>query len=162
MLFGVLIVILVGLFAFNYFRTQNPATNSQNPTIENSQLTEATASGSLPVTHIVQKGETLWSIAQTYYASGFNYVDIAKANNISNPGTIEIGQKLTIPDVASYNPMARPKITADSYTVVKGDSLWTIALRAYGDPYRWVEIAKLNNLSNPSIIHPGNILRLAR
>lgn len=53
-------------------------------------------------------------------------------------------------------------ITEDSYTVVLGDSLWDIAIRAYGDGYKWVEIAKANNLSNPDLIHPGNEFTLPR
>jgi len=34
-------------------------------------------------------------------------------------------------------------ITSNTYTVVKGDFLWDIAIRTYGDGYRWVDIAKL-------------------
>jgi nucleoid-associated protein YgaU len=45
-----------------------------------------------------------------------------------------------------------------SYTVVKGDSLWSIAVKAYGDGYKWVSIAKANKLDNPNVIHAGNVL----
>jgi len=47
-------------------------------------------------------------------------------------------------------------ISGTTYTVVKGDNLWDIAVRAYGDGYRWAEIAKFNNLVNPDVIHAGN------
>ena len=47
-------------------------------------------------------------------------------------------------------------IQGDKYTVQKGDTLWEIAQRAYGDPYKWTEIAKANNLNNPNLIHRGN------
>lgn len=46
--------------------------------------------------------------------------------------------------------------------MVKGDHLWGIAVRAYGDGYKWVEIARENNLVNPNLIHPGNVLSLPR
>lgn len=167
LIFGVLVVLIVGLLAFNYFRNHRPETKPvlpQNSIEEETggQLTDATSTVALPTTHIVKAGESLWTIAENYYSSGFNYVDIAKENNLSNPSAIEVGQKLTIPNVPSYNPNKLASISASSYTVVKGDSLWTIALRAYGDPYRWVEIAKVNKLAHPSSIHAGNVLVIPR
>ena len=47
--------------------------------------------------HTVVKGDTLWAIAQKYYGNGSRYPEIAKANNISNPNIINVGQKLLIP-----------------------------------------------------------------
>ena len=47
--------------------------------------------------HTVAKGDTLWAIAQRYYGNGSRYPEIAKANNISNPNIISVGQKLLIP-----------------------------------------------------------------
>lgn len=48
-------------------------------------------------TYIVKKGDTMWGIAQKFYRDGNKYKDIAKANNISNPDKIYVGQKLLIP-----------------------------------------------------------------
>lgn len=56
----------------------------------------------------------------------------------------------------------QPKITGTSYTVVAGDTLWDIAIRAYGDGYRWPEIAKNNNIANPNLIYVGNVIKLSR
>ena len=50
-----------------------------------------------------------------------------------------------------------PEIT---YTVKKGDTLWNIAKKELGDGTRYKEIAKLNNISNPNKIYPGQILKL--
>ena len=44
------------------------------------------------------------------------------------------------------------------YTVVKGDTLWAIAKRYYGDGNRYPEIARANNIANPNIIHIGQKL----
>ena len=44
------------------------------------------------------------------------------------------------------------------YTVVRGDTLWGIAKRFYGNGSRYPEIAKANNISNPDIIHTGQVL----
>ncbi len=54
------------------------------------------------------------------------------------------------------------KISGTSYTIVSGDNLWDIAVRAYGDGYRWTEIASANALENPDLIFPGNTLKLPR
>ena len=52
------------------------------------------------------------------------------------------------------------KPTTDQYTVQSGDSLWKIAVAQYNNGYKWVEIARANNLDNPDIIHAGNVLQL--
>jgi len=119
--------------------------------------------------HTVQRGENLWKIAELYFNSGYNWVDIAEKNNLRNPGVIEPDQKLSIPEVsAKILTVAADKkeeaeaISGATYTVQKGDNLWEIAVRAYGDGYKWVEISEENELSNPGLIHSGNILSLPR
>jgi len=49
-----------------------------------------------------------------------------------------------------------------SYTVVNGDSLWKIAKQLLGDGNRWQEIYNLNRdkVSNPNLIHPGQVLAI--
>lgn len=51
------------------------------------------------ITHIVAAGETLSLIAQKYYGNMMNYPTIANANGIKAPFTIQIGQRLKIPNV---------------------------------------------------------------
>ncbi len=47
--------------------------------------------------YTVVRGDTLWGIAKRFYGNGSRYPEIAKANNISNPDIIHVGQKLLIP-----------------------------------------------------------------
>lgn len=47
-----------------------------------------------------------------------------------------------------------------TYTVAGGDTLSHIALRFYGDAACWPHIAAVNRLSNPHLIHPGDVLKL--
>lgn len=47
-------------------------------------------------THTVQRGETLWGIAEHYFDDGTKYQEIAKWNNISNPNYITVGQVLKL------------------------------------------------------------------
>lgn len=44
-----------------------------------------------------------------------------------------------------------------TYTVKSGDTLWNIAERLYGDPWKYHEIEKANHLKNATI-YPGQVL----
>ena len=46
------------------------------------------------------------------------------------------------------------------YKVKDGESLWRIAARELGDGERWSEIVALNQLPNPDVVKPGDVLRL--
>ena len=61
----------------------------------------------------------------------------------------------------SDNP-ATPPVPSRTYLVARGDSLWNIAWREYGDPSRWFEIFTANRrlLKPHDLIHPGMTLRL--
>lgn len=161
MVLGVLVIVVSGILVLNYFK--NTKGINLFKTGEKGASTEATVKGE----HTVAKGESLWKIAQSYYGDGYKWVEVAKANNISDANAIEVGQKLTLPDLkqeAVKEPVQNQKeaISGATYAVVKNDNLWTIAVRAYGDGYKWVEIARENKLVNPNLIYPGSVLVLPR
>lgn len=62
----------------------------------------------------------------------------------------------------SQSQMWGDNITGDTYTVVRGDWLSTIAGRAYGDIYKFEAIAKANNITNPDNIEVGTVLKIPR
>lgn len=47
--------------------------------------------------YVVKSGDTLSKIAKEFYGDAGKYMEIAKANNISNPDKINVGQELHIP-----------------------------------------------------------------
>lgn len=161
---GLAVVLVVGMITFNYFKSKT------QPGAQTEQTTESTSPVPLPAKHTVKANESLWTIAETYYKDGYKWGEIAKANSMTNADSVEVGQVLTIPEVkASPSPSltAAPTGTVSSvstekrtYTVKTGDSLWSIAVANYQNGYKWSEIARANKLTNPDIIHPGNVLEL--
>lgn len=67
--------------------------------------------GSSGDTHVVQRGETLWSIAKRVYGDPTAYTRIAAANGISDPNTIVHGQRLILPGTGG--PAANPPIVVE-------------------------------------------------
>ncbi|MFN2271419.1 MAG: LysM peptidoglycan-binding domain-containing protein [Anaerolineae bacterium] len=104
------------------------------------------------VTYIVQRGDTLYSIARRY---GTTVEAIAAANGITNPNLIRVGQQLTIP--TSGSPVPPPSSGERTYVVQPGDNLFRIALR-YNMSYLY--LASYNGISDPSRIYVGQVLRI--
>jgi len=69
------------------------------------------ASAASPTTYTVQRGDTLGRIAQKFYGDGSKYPIIQRANNISNPSRIWVGQVLIIPAVGNGTPQPAAPVT---------------------------------------------------
>ncbi|HOB86255.1 MAG TPA: LysM peptidoglycan-binding domain-containing protein [Bacillota bacterium] len=96
--------------------------------------------------YTVQWGDTVWLISQRF---GTTVEAISKANNLWNCNLIYPGQTLIIPGSGSAS--------GRQYQVVAGDTLWLISQRC------GISLASLiaaNNLSNPHLIYPGQLLNI--
>ncbi len=95
----------------------------------------------------IKKGDTLTSIATKF---GTSYQELAKINNISNPNLIYAGDIIKVPKVNEEKEHVE-------YIVKSGDTLSSIAAK-YGTTYQ--ELARINNISNPNLIYPGQIIKI--
>jgi len=103
--------------------------------------------------HVVQAGDTLYSIARRY---GVTVDAIAAANGIVNPSLIYVGQRLVIPTGGRLSTgSATTGGTGTVHVVQSGETLTRIALR-YGVSI-WA-IAQANNLANVNYIYAGQRL----
>ena len=122
-------------------------------------------------TYKVEKGDTLYSISRKYQIT---VAELRAANNLSENDVIKVGQKLKIPtaDISSAAALATdnkatttPSGTTLSattktkeYTVVKGDTMYSIAKK---NGMTLAEFMALNGLDNSSVIKVGQKLKIA-
>lgn len=123
--------------------------------------------------YTVEEGDSLWKIAEKTYNDGYQWVEIAKVNNLANVGLLAVGQELDLPradDLAlsqtaqiaqvedgppiettltssqesSEASIETKEVSSDSYTVQQGDYLWKIAEVHLGNGYQWTKIWEMN------------------
>jgi nucleoid-associated protein YgaU len=116
-----------------------------------------------PKVHVVQPGDTIAKIAKVHFATAVTKGTdaILKANPTVDPSRMRVGTRLTIPvlegapadmtateSTASGTPTPKPPsgtsatsiAPGGTYTTRKGDTLASIARRAYGRSDRWQDI----------------------
>lgn len=110
--------------------------------------------------HTIVKGDTLYSISKKY---GVSLADLRKANNLTDSDVIKIGQTLTIPSKdsgkadSSNAPANTDTRKVETYTVVKGDTLYGIAKR---NNIAIADLLALNNMTSSSIIKVGQKIKI--
>lgn len=126
------------------------------PTYSSIEGNETRCTGKIIYT--VKRGDTLWGIANQY---GVTISQIVNINQIQNPNLIYPGQQIRITSISApncnQNQTISPPITGITYIVKRGDSLWGIA-RKYGVSVRY--LVEKNNIQNPNLIYPGQIIRI--
>ena len=158
------------ILAFNNIRNKDSLSIDQIIKIPQVNLSAANHTS-----HIVKKGETLWTIARQY---NLTMDSILTTNNITNPELISIGQQIKIPsykDVTATpekNVTNQPVINENNsnnninppknaepiiYTVKAGDNLWNIS-RKYGVSVE--VIISVNNLKEKDLLSLGQKLEI--
>lgn len=154
MLLGLLVVVVIGIVIFNYFQRRKGSVTVPGVSQVGSPTAPPTPGVIEGNEYITVRGDSLWKLAVRKYGDGYKWVEIQRENNLRNPNIIWVGQRLKLPKL---------EIAAgESYVVVRGDSLWKIAVRIYGDGFRWVDIWRVNRglVANPDLIYAGTRLAL--
>ena len=171
MFLGLVIVVVVGGLIFNYFQKNKgtidiPGSNSE--IVLTNKDEKLTSNGEK--IYKVKKGDSLWKIALAEYNDGYSWTKIATANNLKNPSDLNVNQELVLPKIESKEKVALTETKIDSvtqgseYKVIKGDSLWKISVKAYGDGYQWTKIWEENRtkLNSPNGLEIGMMLTIPK
>ncbi|MFA6007639.1 MAG: LysM peptidoglycan-binding domain-containing protein [Candidatus Shapirobacteria bacterium] len=165
MFLGLVVVVVLALILVNFIEKRKG--NVEVPGISDQLKIEETKNLGNNENNVgnvvVQKNDSLWKIAVKTYNDGYKWTEIAKANNLKNPGILYVGQKLVLPRIEKTvaTTEIEENITVvnqnSEYTVVRGDSLWKIAIKVYGDGYKWTEIwqSNRNKLNSPDKLEIG-------
>ena len=142
-------------------QTLRVAGGATTSTVVKTNVTSSRTSGG---NYLVQPGDTLYSIARR---SGMSLNSLLTLNGLSQSSVIYPGQSLTISQSdsrvatkSSYTakPLASGVSTSGTYTVQAGDTLYGIARRS---GISLNTLLSLNGLSQSSVIHPGQTLKLS-
>lgn len=120
------------------------------------------------VEHVVERGETLWSLAERYLGAGSRYTELADLNQDllgPDPGFLTVGQILQVPAATpTTGAHSHKHMVGHVVTVHRGDTLSQIAEQKLGDQGKYPEIFAASkdtvqpdgrHLSDPDLILPG-------
>jgi len=168
MFLGLVIVVVIGGLVVNFFQKRKGQVNVPGVSTETQETEKVLTPVVGPVgetdrNYEVGRGESLWTIAEREYKSGYKWVEIAKANKLIRPNMLFVGQKLILPKIAPVEADSSV-IQAEEYRVVSGDNLWEISVRKYGDGFAWPKVWQANRvaLRDPNKLEIGMKLILPK
>jgi nucleoid-associated protein YgaU len=124
--------------------------------------------------HVVERGDTLWSIITAHYGRfDRELLDSVLAANpqIEDPNLILVGWQITLPALPDERvvvpgepaPVPKGESSWSAVTVRRGDTLWEIVDRHYGNATAeliWAVVDANPEIENPDLIHAGQVITL--
>lgn len=161
--FLILFFLIFGIIAFFQNKTKNPQITQE---AAQTQATLAQEGPYEPVqVYWIKPGDSLSSIAKDLYGDIIYWPLLQMENGIDNVNLIYSGDFLNLPSkeaLQDFSSKVKPgqiltgvsieALTDKVYKVVKGDTLWYICERRYGDSRKYTDIAKINKIINPNHI----------
>ncbi|WP_018680473.1 LysM peptidoglycan-binding domain-containing protein [Actinokineospora enzanensis] len=114
------------------------------------------------------KGSPPWVVFKWGGMTGFPaYVSSVSAKyTLFTPAGVPVRAVCTVAleeisgEQGGQNPTSGTRVVRATHTIVAGDTLQSVAYRAYGDPGYWRDIAELNDIDDPMVLRPGTRLRV--
>lgn len=101
-------------------------------------------------THGMESGDGSKDINFTLSLIEYSYLNVPRSNPKANKSKKGLKDR----------PGKKKESEARKHTVKRGDTLWDLSQKYLGNPRRWQEIAKLNNITNPRTIPIGKELKI--
>lgn len=115
----------------------------------------------LPVTYLIQAGDTLSKVSRMFYKSA-EYVDyIAKENKLDKNASLKAGTHILIPSLKNYKSNVPDYKTSD-HTVKSGETLYSISRIYYGSDKYVKSIADYNHIVNIDDVKAGMVLKIPK
>jgi nucleoid-associated protein YgaU len=73
---------------------------------------------------------------------------------------VEAVRRESLPESVLAEAPPKPAAQASYHRVVKGDTLWGICRRTYGDGALAWKLAEANGIKNANLIFPGQVVKL--
>jgi nucleoid-associated protein YgaU len=145
----------VGTLKSNVGASITPSGSSSGKILVPPQTTEYT----------VKSGDTMVTIAKTWFGDETKWSLIAKANPWVDPARMQIGQKLQLPAKDAKPAPVKEQLAVDKsvYIVRSGDSLAKIAREFYDNVAMWEKIYEINRAvigDDPADLQVGIKLKL--
>jgi nucleoid-associated protein YgaU len=151
----------------------SPLAKSESSAAKKSAVTSGSS-----LEYVVQKGDSLASIAQKSLGSSSRWTEIQSLNGGIQPKSLKVGTKLKLPATAAKTaleksaPKSEPPTTKKTaaqavehtpgveYVVRSGDTLRTIAEKKLGHADRWKDIVAANPGLDPHKLLVGKSLKI--
>lgn len=136
LILGAIIVVILGLLVANFISRKGAQQIGNGAQAQNPEQTAER-------TYKVAVNDSLSKISEKLYGSQEYWPMLAQVNNIVNPNKIFVDAQLKIPAKADIDKM-KADMTATTYQVQQGDTLFTIAQKVYGDGSQWQKLHRAN------------------
>ena len=97
------VTIVSGMLAFYFAQRNESGVEAVPTTVATTTTTTTTTVYQPPITYVVQRGDTLFGIAQSFQVDMQALMDM---NGIANPDRVEAGDELVMPPATGFVPVA--------------------------------------------------------